>query len=156
MRKSRAPARYDRAMTGSSAPLSQRITCVLLGVFMAVAGIAHLTFARTEFAALVPTWLPLDPAAVVVSSGLVELAFAAALLCWRSQRRAVCICLAGFFLVVWLGNIDQYVNATAAFGLQSDAARATRMALQPLLIAGALWGGGVITSGNPSPEKQQL
>lgn len=111
---------------------------------MLLAGIAHLTFARGEFAALVPRWLPLDADAVVVISGVMELAFAVALLWWRAHRRTVCMVLAGFFLVVWLGNIDQYVNATTAFGLDSDRARAVRVALQPLLIAAALWAGGVL------------
>lgn len=133
-------------------PLSQRIMCLLLAIFMAVAGIAHLTFARTEFAALVPSWLPLSADGVVLGSGVIELAFAAALAFWRKRRRTVCMLLAGFFLVVWLGNIDQYVNATPAFGLETDAARATRVALQPLLIAAALWAGGILTARSKSAD----
>lgn len=129
-------------MTGT---LSQRIMRGLLAVLLSVAGIAHLTFARSEFAELVPGWLPLPADFVVIASGIVEIAFGLALAAWGRARRTVCIVLAGFFLVVWLGNIHQYVSANDAFGLATAQARAVRVALQPLLIAAALWAGGVFT-----------
>ena len=50
---------------------------VLLGVFMTYAGISHLTAARQEFLAQVPSWFPQDPGFqdfVVLASGVVEIA----------------------------------------------------------------------------------
>ena len=38
----------------------QTIFRILLGAFLFFAGITHLTVARTEFLAQVPTWLPVD------------------------------------------------------------------------------------------------
>lgn len=51
---------------------------VLLGAALGYAGIAHLTFARTEFYAQVPPWLPLDADFVVLASGVMEIALGAA------------------------------------------------------------------------------
>lgn len=48
--------------------------------FILFAGIAHLTFAREEFQAQVPSWLPIDPDPVVLGSGVVEIALGAALI----------------------------------------------------------------------------
>jgi hypothetical protein len=45
----------------------------LLGGALLYAGAAHLTFARQEFRAQVPGWLPLDADLVVLASGVVEL-----------------------------------------------------------------------------------
>ena len=50
---------------------------LLLGLFMTYAGISHLTIARQEFVAQVPTWLQFSPGFtdfVVLASGVVEIA----------------------------------------------------------------------------------
>ncbi|WP_307785224.1 hypothetical protein [Janibacter melonis] len=64
---------------------------------MLFAGTGHLTFARQEFQAQVPPWVPLDVDFVVLASGVVEIAVGAALLAaWRqpaepsSALRPVC------------------------------------------------------------------
>jgi uncharacterized membrane protein len=114
---------------------------VLLGAFLAFAGIGHLVRPE-EFLAQVPTWMP-APEAVVLVSGLVELLLAAALLLLPRWRRPVAIVVALFFLAILPGNIAQYTEARDAFGLTSDAARAARLALHPLLWFWALAAGDV-------------
>lgn len=114
-----------------------------LGAFLATAGTAHLTSARQEFRAQVPPWIPLDADAVVVVSGIVEIALGAALLVTpRRYRPLVGWVAAAFFVAIFPGNISQYVTGTDAFGLDSDTARAVRLLFQPVLVLWALWSTG--------------
>lgn len=122
---------------------TQHAVRYVLGVFMLVAGIAHLTFARGEFQAQVPSWLPLDPDLVVLGSGLVEIALGLALLLLRRHRRWVGIALAVFFVLVFPGNIAQYVEGRDGFGLDTDRARLVRLFFQPVLVLLALWAAGL-------------
>ncbi|MCT1802909.1 hypothetical protein M3B51_08930 [Kocuria carniphila] len=122
---------------------SQTITRVVLGSFMTFAGISHLTFARDEFQAQVPDWMPVDHDLVVLGSGVVEVSFGAALLALPKHRRVVGIALAAFYVLIFPGNIAQYVEGTDAFGLDTDGKRLARLFGQPLLIAAALWAGGI-------------
>ena len=115
---------------------------IALGAFLAFAGTAHLTISRTEFQAQVPAWLPLDPDLVVVASGVVEIALGAALVLARRRRGLVGWVVAAFFVAVFPGNISQYVTGTDGFGLDTDTARAARLAFQPLLVVWALWSTG--------------
>ncbi len=110
---------------------------------MLFAGIAHLTFAREEFQAQVPSWLPIDHDLVVLGSGVVEIALGAALIALPRYRLITGVTLAVFFVVVFPGNIAQYVEGTDAFGLDTDAKRLARLFGQPLLIAAALWAAGL-------------
>jgi len=50
--------------------------------------------------------------------------------------------VAAFFVVIFPGNISQFVNRVDAFGLTSDLARGARLLLQPLLVLWALWSTG--------------
>ena len=113
---------------------------IILGTVLLFTGTAHLTFARTEFRAQVPSWLPFDENVVVVASGLVELALAVALLAtWRQPARAVVGAVtAAFFVAVLPGNIAQFTEHRDGFGLDTDAARAIRLIFQPLLVLWAL------------------
>ncbi|GAB2585354.1 membrane protein [Paractinoplanes abujensis] len=113
---------------------------LLLGALLLVTGTAHLTFARTEFRAQVPTWVPLDPGVVVIASGLAELLLAVALLStWKQPWRSVAGALtAAFFVAILPGNIAQFTEHRDAFGLDTDAARAVRLLFQPLLVLWAL------------------
>lgn len=114
-----------------------------LGAFLVTAGTAHLTSARVEFRAQVPPWLPLDPDAVVVASGVVEILLGTALVVTpRRYRPLVGWVVAAFFVAVFPGNVSQYLTGTDAFGLDSDTARAVRLLFQPLLVAWALWSTG--------------
>lgn len=127
----------------TSTSTAQDVVRWMLGVLLLTAGVGHLTWLREEFQAQVPSWLPVDPDLAVVVSGVVELVLGAALVLARQRQRVpVGWLTAGFFVVIFPGNVAQYVEGTDAFGLDSDAARAVRLALQPVLVAAALWATG--------------
>jgi len=109
----------------------------LLAAFMATAGIGHF-LAAESFTAQVPPWMPM-PGLVIAVSGVVELAFAAALIGARERRALVGWLLAAFYVVVFPGNVSQFLTGADAFGLDSDVARGIRLLFQPVLIAWALW-----------------
>jgi len=120
---------------------AQSITRWLLAIGLIVAGVGHLTYQREEFQAQVPSWFPLDADFVVLASGVVEIALGAALL--LSSRRALLgWVVAGFFVVIFPGNIAQWIEGTDAFGLDTDTKRFVRLFFQPVLIAAALWSTG--------------
>ncbi len=116
----------------------------LLGGTLVVAGTGHLTAQREEFQAQVPEWMPIDDDLVVLGSGVVEIVLGLALILLRRRRHTVGLVVAGFFVAVFPGNIAQYVEATDAFGLDTDAKRLVRLFFQPLLVVWALWSTGVI------------
>lgn len=127
-------------MTQPSSPNKLQHTLrIILGTFMLLAGISHLTFSRVEFQAQVPDWIPLSKDLVIILSGIVEIGFGLAMIFWKKERIKVGIALAMFFILIFPGNIDQYINHTNAFGLNSDQARLMRLFFQPILIVWALW-----------------
>jgi uncharacterized membrane protein len=111
-----------------------------LALVLAVAGVGHFT-STDAFTAQVPTWLPLTEV-IVYASGVVELVLAAALLLARRHRAAVGWIVAGFFVMVFPGNVSQLITQTDAFGLDTDLARAVRLLFQPLLVVWTLWSTG--------------
>jgi len=113
-----------------------------LGVALLLAGIGHLTWARTEFLAQVPPWVPLEGDLVVVLSGIVEIVLGGALIALPKYRVALGWITAVFFVLIFPGNISQYVNQIDAFGLDSDLERGIRLLFQPLLVIWALWSTG--------------
>lgn len=117
----------------------QRYFQILLGVSLTYAGSTHLTSSRQEFQAQVPTWLPLDADFVVIASGIVEIILGLALLTLWRYRQVIGLVVATFFILIFAGNINQYVNGINAFGLNSDQARLTRLFFQPVLVAWAIW-----------------
>ena len=117
---------------------------VALGTFLLSAGASHLTVSRLEFQAQVPTWLPLDPDFVVISSGIVEILLGLALITLWPLRKRVGLLVAIFFVAIFPGNINQFVNGIDAFGLNSDSARAVRLLFQPVLVLWALWSTGAM------------
>jgi uncharacterized membrane protein len=122
----------------------RRVSQVALGAFLLSAGASHLTVSRLEFQAQVPTWLPLDPDFVVISSGIVEILLGLSLITlWRFRKR-VGLVVALFFVAIFPGNINQFVNGIDAFGLNSDSARAVRLLFQPVLVLWALWSTGAL------------
>ena len=123
----------------------QKVFRIILGLFMIMAGISHLTFQRTEFLAQVPNWIPMSKDLVVLLSGIVEISLGVALVFWRKQRVKVGIALAIFYVLIFPGNIAQYLNHTDAFGLNSDSSRLARLFFQPVLILWALWSTGALT-----------
>ena len=116
---------------------------LLLGAFLLSAGTSHLGSNRTEFLAQVPTWLPLDPDFVVVASGLVEITLGALLittaLIFKKYRAHVGVTAGVFFILIFPGNINQYLNQIDAFGLDTDTKRLIRLFFQPPLVIWALW-----------------
>jgi len=116
---------------------------VVLGGALIVAGLGHLTFARSTFQAQVPDWVGIDKNAVVILSGLVEIALGSALIVVGHRRRPVLDLATGlFFIAVFPGNISQFIDGDDAFGLSSDAARRNRLFFQPVLVAWAWWSTG--------------
>lgn len=114
---------------------------LLLGAFLVAAGVAHL-LVPAEFLAQVPPFLP-APGAVVLMSGLVEIAVGVGVLLAPARLRPHAgLVAAALFVLVFPGNVAQYVTGTDAFGLDSDGARATRLLFQPLLVVWALWACG--------------
>lgn len=114
----------------------------LLGAGLVLAGTGHLTVQREEFQAQVPDWFPVDADLVVVLSGVVEVVLGLALVLLSRHRALVGWVVAAFFVVIFPGNIAQYVEGTDAFGLDTDTARFVRLFFQPVLVAWALWSTG--------------
>lgn len=133
-------------MNPTSTSPTQNIFRIILGLFMILAGIGHLTFQRIEFQAQVPDWLPMGKDFTVICSGLVEVTLGLMLIFWKKQRINVGIALAIFFILVFLGNIAQYVGHHDAFGLDTDGKRLARLFFQPVLILWALWSSGFLRS----------
>ena len=119
-----------------------------LGAFLLSAGISHLESNRTEFLAQVPTWLPLNADFVVIASGVVEITLGVLLittaLILKKYRGVIGLITAAFFILIFPGNINQYVNQIDAFGLDTDNKRLIRLFFQPLLVIWALWSSGAI------------
>jgi len=133
---------------------------LILGAFLLTAGISHLGANRIEFQAQVPTYLPIDPDFVVVASGVVEIALGLLLiitvLIYKKYRRVVGLITAIFFILIFPGNINQYVNQIDAFGLDTDQKRLIRLFFQPPLVVAAIWvsGAGSLVSGIFTTKKR--
>ena len=121
----------------------QQIFRFILAFFILYAGFSHLTFNRIDFQAQVPDWVPMSKDLVVILSGLVEMMLGLGLAFWKNQRVNFGWALALFFVLIFPGNIAQYVDGKDAFGaLESDQARLIRLFFQPVLIIWALWSSG--------------
>ncbi len=115
---------------------------LLLGATMVGAGVLHLTTQRQEFQAQVPDWFPVDEDLTVLGSGVAEIALGAAFVALPTRKKLVGGLLAAFFVVIFPGNVAQYLEGTDAFGLDTDRKRLVRLFFQPLLVLWALYGGG--------------
>lgn len=77
------------------------ISRIGLGAFLITAGISHLTFARKEFQAQVPEWVPLKKDDTVVYSGIVEILLGTATIVTpKKYRKTMGKVVAGFFAAV--------------------------------------------------------
>ena len=128
--------------TSSTSTVPRVIGRVGLGLILLTAGISHLTFARKEFVAQVPEWVPVEDDVVVLGSGVAEISLGAALVALPSRRVPVGWLVAAFFVAIFPGNISQYVTHTSAFGLKTDRDRFVRLFFQPVLVLWALWSTG--------------
>jgi uncharacterized membrane protein len=122
----------------SSASTVRTVLRWLLGGALIGAGVGHLTTQRSEFRAQVPGWFPIDDDIVVAASGIVEIALGAALIGLPRHRVIVGTIVAAFFVVIFPGNIAQWVEGTDAFGLDTDTKRFARLFFQPVLVIWAL------------------
>lgn len=138
-------------MTTTSRPSrakARTIGRVVLGAFLVFAGTSHLTFARDDFRAQVPEFVPLTEDTTVVLSGAAEIGLGTALVfAPAGVRGAAGFLAAAFFTAVFPGNIAQAVHKRDAFGLNSDAKRIGRLFGQPLLVAWALWSTAALVRG---------
>jgi len=108
---------------------------IALGSALIFAGIGHLSFARREFCAQVPDWVPLKKDDTVIYSGIAEIALGGAIaLAPKKQREIAGNFAALFFTAVFPGNIAQFTHRHSAFGLNTDEKRFARLLFQPALI----------------------
>jgi len=112
---------------------------IALGAFMLLAGIGHLTYARETFQAQVPDWIPLSKDFVVLASGIVEILLGLLMIFLVKQKKYAGLALAIFFVLVFPGNIAQYLEHRDGFGLETDSKRLLRLFFQPVLIFFALY-----------------
>ncbi|WP_331710183.1 MULTISPECIES: hypothetical protein [Sphingomonas] len=122
---------------------------MLLIAFYALAGVAHLVV-TDAMVRIVPAWVPM-PHAVVIATGLCELAGAAALVTHR-WRRAAGWALAAYALCVWPANAHHaIIDLSRGTGLPIWY-HAPRLALQPAIIWWALWASGAVRVSRRAPR----
>jgi uncharacterized membrane protein len=117
----------------------RRIARVVLGAFLIFTGVSHLSFGRIAFHAQVPNWVPVDADLVIIASGVLEIALGASLVLLTRWQVLIGWVAAIFFVLVFPGNISQFVTHANAFGLDSDLDRGIRLLFQPALVIVALW-----------------
>ena len=123
----------------------QNIFRVLLGSIMLYIGIAHLSFRRIEFQAQVPTWLTTSEGMmdlIVLISGYIEIAFGILMIIGGKLKVKTGIALGIFYVLIFPGNINQYINEIDSLRLDSDNKRLIRLFFQPLLVLWAFWSSG--------------
>ena len=126
---------------------------VALGIALVGAGVSHLTVAREEFQAQVPSWVPVDEDVTVLASGAVEIALGGSLVVLSRWRVAVGLVAAAFFVVIFPGNVGQWLEGKDGFGLDTDAKRLVRLFFQPVLVAWALWSTGALRALRRGPAR---
>ena len=125
----------------------QNIFRFLLGSIMLYIGIAHLSFRRIEFQAQVPTWLTTNEGMmdlVVLISGYIEIAFGILMILGGKLKIKTGIALGIFYVLIFPGNINQYINEIDSLRLDSDNKRLIRLFFQPLLVLWAFWSTGAL------------
>ena len=118
---------------------ADKIARVILGAGLIFAGVSHLTFARKEFLAQVPDWVPLEKDDTVIYSGIAEIALGASLaFAGEKHKQTVGKIAACFFTAVFPGNVSQFTHRRSAFGLNTDRKRFLRLLFQPARVYWAL------------------
>ncbi|WP_232496278.1 DoxX family protein [Novosphingobium kaempferiae] len=116
------------------------ISCTVLAVLYAVAGVLHL-IVPAPFVAIVPDWVP-APTSVVILTGIAEIFGAVGIgQPWSCRLRSTAAWgLAAHALCVWPANVQHMLLDLArpehGLGL---AYHIPRLALQPVLIWWPLW-----------------
>jgi uncharacterized membrane protein len=124
---------------------SDRVRTVLrwlLAVLYLAAGIGHLRSPNT-FLLIVPDWVP-EPRAVILVTGLLEIAGALALLAQR-WRRIAGVMLALYAVCVFPANIKHAIEGISIPPIPNSWwYHAPRLAFQPVFVWWALFCAGVI------------
>ena len=114
--------------------------CVLAAVY-AFVGVAHLV-ATDSMVRIVPDWVPY-PHAVVIATGLCELAGAGALMTTR-WRRAAGWALAAYAVCVYPANVKHAIHDLSTGTGLSIWYHAIRLPLQPVIVWWALWATAIV------------
>jgi uncharacterized membrane protein len=112
----------------------------VLGVAMIAVGVLHFVV-EPAFTSIVPPWVPF-PVAMVLISGVAEIALGAGILVLRTRRLAS-YGLVALYLAVFPANIHMAINNVAPAGAGPVPAWAAwaRLPFQLVFIAWALWVG---------------
>lgn len=124
---------------------AQNFFRIFLGLIMIYIGMAHLTFRRFEFQAQVPLWITQNENFIdfiVIVSGYIEIIFGVTLIFLKKYKSYIGIALAVFFVLIFPGNINQYIYEIDALRLDSNEKRFYRLLFQPVLVLWALWSSG--------------
>lgn len=118
---------------------------ILLGLIMIYIGIGHLTFLQIAFQAQVPSWLTKQKNLIdliIITSGIIEIILGILMVVGGKLKVKTGIFLAIFYVLIFPGNINQYVNEIDAFNLNTDTSRFMRLLFQPILVLLALFSSG--------------
>ena len=118
---------------------ARRVARVLLVLFYALAGVAHL-LVTDAMVRITPGWVPY-PHVVVVATGLSELAGAIGLMT-RRWRRAAGWALAAYAVCVFPANIKHAIHDLGTGTGLGWSYHGPRLVLQPLIVWWALWASG--------------
>ncbi|WP_174297508.1 DoxX family protein [Sphingomonas bacterium] len=118
---------------------ARRLALGALVLFYAVAGVAHLVV-TDAMVRITPAWVPF-PHAVVVGTGLCELAGAAGLMT-RRWRVAAGWALAAYAVCVFPANIKHAIHDLGGHTGLGIGYHGPRLLLQPLITWWALWASG--------------
>jgi len=86
-----------------------------MAAFFVIAGITHFGPARSEFAAMVPAWVPVNASLVIEITGILEIAGGIGLLLPATSRLAG-ICLLVFLVAVFPANVNAAEHHLRIFG----------------------------------------
>ena len=115
---------------------------LLLALAYFAVGIVHLK-SPEGFLPIMPDWVP-APHAVVIGTGLAEMAGAIGLLIPR-LRRAAAWGLAAYAVCVFPANIKHAMEGVVVSGVALGwGYHGPRLAAQPFIVWWALWAGGII------------
>ena len=124
-----------------------------LALALAFVGADHL-LTPERYLPMLPAWLP-APSAVVLGTGLLELAGAVGLLVPR-WRRLAALGIALYLVAVWPANWKVLLDGGAVAGLPSSRAYyAVRVLLQPLFVWWALAAGEWVRPRIVSPRRRR-
>ncbi|WP_375393815.1 DoxX family protein [uncultured Sphingomonas sp.] len=132
----------EQRVDGGGAERRRTIARWLLASFYAVAGVGHL-LATDAMVRIVPDWVPF-PQAVVIATGVCELAGVVALLTPR-WRRTAGWAFAAYAVCVYPANVKHAIHDLGTGTGLPIWYHAPRLLLQPLIVWWALWASGAVT-----------